>query len=111
MSTEQLSTVTIEKKITVNRQFYHTIETLLTGGSHIHCVVLKHIQPPPPDPPEGTFVLALPLPLDFPFHGCLLYPLPPGISVIFHFGWVPPGKNTFVKNVVALYFYARDNLR
>ena len=37
-------------------------------------------------------------------------PLPPGISVIFQFVWVPPGKNISVKNAVAQYFYAKDIL-
>ena len=34
---------------------------------------------------------------------------PPGSSVIFQLGCVPPGKNIYVKNAVALYFYAKDN--
>ena len=54
---------------------------------------------------EGTFVLD-PQPGD----ACHI-PLPTGISVIFQLGLVPCGNNTFVKNAVALYFYAKDNLR
>ena len=46
------------------------------------------------------------------FHsiGCLSYPQPPGISVIIQLGWVPSVKNICFKNVVALYYYAEDNL-
>ena len=32
-----------------------------------------------------------------------------GISVIFQLGWVTPGENICVKNVLALYYYAEDN--
>lgn len=40
----------------------------------------------------------------------LSYPTPtPEISVILQIGWVPPGKNIYVKNAVALYCYAKDN--
>ena len=45
--------------------------------------------------------------MEFPFQGVLVIPLPPRISVIFHLGWVPPGKNISVKNTVALYHYAK----
>ena len=62
-------------------------------------------------PTEGTFVLdPQPPAFSIPGDACHIPP-PPGISVIFQLGWVPPGKNTFVKNAVALYFYAKDNLR
>ena len=33
-------------------------------------------------------------------------PTPPGISLIFQLGWIPPGMNILVKNAFALYFYA-----
>ena len=36
-------------------------------------------------------------------------PHPPGISLIFQLGWIPPGMNILVKNAFALYFYAIDN--
>ena len=32
-----------------------------------------------------------------------------GISVIFQLGYLPPRKNIFLKNAIALYFYAKDN--
>ena len=48
-------------------------------------------------PTEGTFVLD-PQPPGFSIQGDARHiPPPPGISVIFQPGWVPPGKNTFVK--------------
>ena len=34
---------------------------------------------------------------------------PPQFSVIFQLGWVPFGKNISIQNVVALYYYAKDN--
>ena len=45
--------------------------------------------------------------MEFPFQGVLVIPLAPRISVIFHLGWVPHGKNISVKNTVALYHYAK----
>ena len=35
-------------------------------------------------------------------------PQPPGISVIFQLDWVPFENNICLKNVVALYHYAKD---
>ena len=59
-------------------------------------------------PHEGHF-FKLPSPWNFHFRRCLPYPPPPVISLIFQLGWIPPGKNTFLKNAVALYFYVIDN--
>ena len=39
----------------------------------------------------------------------VILPPSPEISVIIQLGWVPPGKNICVKNVVTLYYYAKDN--
>ena len=65
MSTEQLSTVTIEKKITVNRQFYHTIETLLTARITYSLCSSKTYPTPPPRPPGGNFCFSSTTPLGF----------------------------------------------
>ena len=35
-------------------------------------------------------------------------PKPPGILVIFQLGWVPSWKDICIKNVVALYYHAKD---
>ena len=49
-------------------------------------------------------------PYPLPHRGhCCFRPPPPGISVIFQLGLVPPGKNISLKNAVALFFYAKDN--
>ena len=48
-------------------------------------------------------------PYPLPHRGhCCFRPPPPGISVIFQLGLVPPGKNISLKNAVALFFYAKD---
>ena len=39
----------------------------------------------------------------------VILPPSPGISVIIQLGWVSPGKNICVKNVVTLYCYAKDS--
>ena len=39
----------------------------------------------------------------------VILPPSPGISVIIQLGWVSPGKNICVKNVVTLYYYAKDS--
>ena len=62
-----------------------------------------------PYPPRRALFLNSPPPWNFHFRRCLPYPPPPVISLIFHLGWIPPGKNTFLKNAVALYFYVIDN--
>ena len=56
-------------------------------------------------PTEGTFVLTPPPGISIS-RGA--YHIPPalGISVIFLFGWIPPEKNLFLKNAVALSLYA-----
>ena len=61
-------------------------------------------------PTEGTFALDPPPPWNFHPRGYVSDPpAPPGISVIFELGWIPSGKNICVKNVVALYYHAKDN--
>ena len=62
----------------------------------------------PYPPTESTFALDPHPPWNFHSRGCLSYPPPPGIVVIFQLGWVPCGKNFSVKNAVALYYYAKD---
>ena len=75
--------------------------------SSLDCVVPKYI---PYLPDGGHFCFRLPTTLEFPFQGGACHTLPtPGISVIFQLGWVLPGKNISLKNVVAPYFYAKDN--
>ena len=79
---------------------------LPTPGKLLNCednlfVVFQKISIPPT---EGTFVLD-PQPPGFSIPGDACHippPPPPGISVIFQLGWVTHGKNTFVKNAVAL---------
>ena len=56
---------------------------------NLKCVALKNIH----TPHEGHFCFQPP-------------PPPPGISLIFQLGWIPPGMNILVKNAFALYFYA-----
>ena len=61
-------------------------------------------------PREGAFALDPPPPWNFHPRGYVSDPpAPPGISGIFELGWVPSGKNICVKNVVALYYHAKDN--
>ena len=69
-------------------------------------VVLENIDTPPPPPLShgGHFCF-----VDPPLLLIIPFPPPPGISLIFQLGWVPSGKNICVKDVVALYYYAKDN--
>ena len=53
-------------------------------------------------PPRRALLLCRPP--TFAYHT-----LSPGISLIFQLGWVPSGNNICVKDVVALYYYAKDN--
>lgn len=52
-----------------------------------------------PYPQHGHFCFK-PLPI---LGGACHNPLPVGISVIFHLGWVPSGKNISLENAVVLY--------
>ena len=72
---------------------------------NLKCAVPKISIPPK----KGTFLNSPPHPWNFHFRRCLPYPPPRVISLIFQLGWIPPGKNTFLKNAVALYFYVIDN--
>ena len=56
----------------------------------------------------GTFALDPP-PWNSHSRGCLSYPPLPGISVIFHVGWEPPGNDISVNKAVALCCYAKCN--
>ena len=83
------------------------------NGHMFNAQVQKISMTPPPPPTEGTFAFdpLTPLPPNFHFRGCLSYSPPSGISVIFQLGLVPSGKNIFyVKNVVALYYYAKEKI-
>ena len=71
----------------------------------IKCAVPESIHPPTM---EGSFALD-PHPLEFPWD-CLSYAPTTTTSNFFQLGWVPSGKNVSIKNVVALYYYAKDNL-
>ena len=65
-----------------------------------------------PLPTEGTFILyPNPLEISIPVGACHTPPAPPEISVIIQPGLVSPGKNSSVKNAVAIYIYAKDNWR
>ena len=74
---------------------------------YIDCVVPVKIHTP-----NGKHFCFRP-PQEFPFQRVLFITPPPppspGISVIFQLGWVPSGKTVCIKNVVALYHYAKDN--
>ena len=75
--------------------------------------MFKSIIPPPPPPPmEGTFALDHPHCYNFHSRACFLlsYTPHPGIFCYLHVTWLaPPEENIFIKNAVALYFYAHDN--
>ena len=59
---------------------------------------------------EGPFASDPSPPWNFHPRGYVSYPpATHGISIIFELGWVPSGKNICVKNVVALYYHAKDN--
>ena len=62
--------------------------------------------------PGGHFCFRPPpIPLEFPFLRVLVIPPPPLLAWNFrkfYIGWVLSGKDS-VKNVVALYHYAKDN--
>ena len=89
-------------QISVNHSYIESSTSVTTCE-----IVLENIDTPPPPPPsshEGHFCfVGPPLLLIIPF------PPPPGISLIFRLGWVPSGKHICVKDVVALYYYAKDN--
>ena len=60
-------------------------------------------------PPRRALLFKSPHPPEFPSQEVLVIPPPPpGISVVFQIGWIPSGKNIYVKNDVALYYYAKD---
>ena len=80
------------------------------------CVVPENIHSPLPSPPRRAIKLVLPPPRwNFLSRGTchMSFPPPPPhpleFPVIFQLGWVPSRKNICVKNVVALYYYTKDN--
>ena len=80
------------------------------------CVVPENIHSPLPSPPRRAIKLVLPPPRwNFLSRGTfhMSFPSPPPhpleLPVIFQLGWVPSRKNICVKNVVALYYYTKDN--
>ena len=79
------------------------------------CVVPENIHSPLPSPPRRAIKLVLPPPRwNFLSRGSchMSFPPPPHpleFPVIFQLGWVPSRKNICVKNVVALYYYTKDN--
>jgi len=74
----------------------------------VDCVVPENIHIPT-SPKEGTFTLdPHPLGISIPRGACHT-PLLPGISMIFHLDWEPPGENISVKNAVSLYHYVKCN--
>ena len=81
------------------------------------CVVPENIHSPLPSPPRRAIKLVLPPPRwNFLSRGSchMSFPPPPPphpleFPVIFQLGWVPCRKNVCVKNVVALYYYTKDN--
>ena len=76
----------------------------IKSSASVTTCVYSIYTPSPPCPTEGTFALQTP-------NFCLSYPFPPppGISLICQLGRVPSGKNICLKDVVALYYYAKDN--
>ena len=63
-------------------------------------------------PPWRALLLATPQPPGISILGVLVIPPPPPplrILLIFQLGWVPCGKNVCVKNVIALFYYRKEN--
>ena len=55
-----------------------------------------------------ALLLQTPYPLQISFPGGACHtPSHPGISVIFHLGWEPPGKNISIQKAVSLYHLAK----
>ena len=69
------------------------------------CSSRKYPYPPPPK--GGHFCLRPPtLGISIPWGACHTLLLP-GIPVIFHLDWEPPGENLCDKNAVAVYHYVK----
>ena len=84
--------------------FYFIFYDLFTGYTAHWSHKVEKISIPPT---EDTFVLA-PHPLEFPFQ-VLVIPSTPWNFRKFPTWLGSPGENIFVKNAVALYFFAKDN--
>ena len=84
--------------------FSRHLKSKLNEKGNLKCVVPKISIPPA----EGTFVLNSPL--EFPFQGVLVISPPSPMNFCNFLNWLDtPGKNTFLKNAVALYLYAIDS--